>query len=85
MTKIGRFLRVFTLADYSALAEYSLADYSAVGFFGLLKTYKTLRQKVMFLISLIFTGKAMHFYGLISKLVVLLIKEEMHCSNFQPL
>ena len=29
------------------------------------------------------TGKAMHFYGLISRLVVLLIKEEMHRSNVQ--
>ena len=35
--------------------------------------------------SLIFTGKAMHFYGLISKLVVLLIREEMHRSNGQLL
>ena len=35
--------------------------------------------------SLIFTGKAMHFYGLISKLMVLLIKEETHRSNVQLL
>ena len=33
--------------------------------------------------SLISTGKAMHFYGLISKHVVLHIREEMHRSNFQ--
>ena len=38
MTKIGRFLRGF-----------SLADFSAVGFLGLLKTLKTQLQKVMFL------------------------------------
>ena len=38
MTKIGRFLRGF-----------SLVDFSAVGFLGLLKTFKTQRQKVMFL------------------------------------
>ena len=38
MTKIGRFLR-----------EFSLVDLSAVGFLGLLKTFKTQRQKVMFL------------------------------------
>ena len=39
-------------------------------------------------INLIFTGRAMHFYdfyGLISKLMVLLIKSEMHCSNVQLL
>ena len=38
MKKIGRFLRGF-----------SLVDFSAVGFLGLLKTRKTQRQKVMFL------------------------------------
>ena len=38
MTKIGRFLRGF-----------SLVDFSAVGFLGVLKTFKTQRQKVMFL------------------------------------
>ena len=38
MTKIGRFLR-----------RFSLVDFSAVGFLGLLKTFKTQRQKVMFL------------------------------------
>ena len=38
MTKIGRFLRGF-----------SLVDFSAVGFLGLLRTFKTQRQKVMFL------------------------------------
>ena len=38
MTKTGRFLRGF-----------SLVDFSAVGFLGLLKTFKTQRQKVMFL------------------------------------
>ena len=65
MTKIGRFLR-----------EFSLADFSAVGFLGLLKTFKTFK---------IFTRKAMHFYGLISKLVVLLIKGEIHRSNVQLL
>ena len=50
-----------------------------------LKTFKTQRQKSCSCISLIFTGKAMHFYGLISKLVVLLIREEMHRSNVQLL
>ena len=54
MTKIGRFLRGFSLVDFSA-------------------------------VGLIFTGKAMHFYGLISKPVVLLIKEEMSRSNVQLL
>ena len=38
MTKIGRFLRGF-----------SLVDFSEVGFLGLLKTFKTQRRKVMFL------------------------------------
>ena len=36
-------------------------------------------------ISLIFTGKAMHFYGLISKLMVLLIKEETYRTNLHLL
>ena len=35
--------------------------------------------------DLSFTGKAVHFNGLISYLMVLLIKEEMHCSNVQLL
>ena len=35
--------------------------------------------------SHVFSGKAMHFYGLISKLVVLHIREEMHRSNVQLL
>ena len=60
MTKIRRLLRGF-----------SLVDFSPVGFLGLFKTSKTQRQKVMFLYKSDFTGKAMHFYGLISKLVVL--------------
>ena len=38
MTRIRRFLRGF-----------SLVDFSAVGFLGVLKTFKTQRQKVMFL------------------------------------
>ena len=38
MTKIGRFLRGF-----------SLVNFSVVGFLDLLKTFKTQRQKVMFL------------------------------------
>ena len=71
---IGRFLRGF-----------SLLDFSAVGFLGLLKTFKTQRQKVMFLYKSDFHCKAMHFYGLISELVVLLIRGEMHRSNVQLL
>ena len=70
MTKIGRFLR-----------EFSLVDLLAVGFLGLLKTFKTQRQKVMFLYKSDFHCKEIHFYGLISKLVVLLIREEMHRGN----
>ena len=38
MTKIGRFL-----------CGFSLVDFSVVGFLDLLKTFKTQRQKVMFL------------------------------------
>ena len=72
MTKIGRFLRGF-----------SLVDFSAVGFLSLLKTFKTQRQKVMFLYKSDFHCKAMRFYGLISEVVVLLIREEMHRSNVQ--
>ena len=43
MTKIGRFLRGF-----------SLVDFSAVGFLGLLKIFKTQRQKIMFLYKFYF-------------------------------
>ena len=67
------------------LRGFSLLDFSAVGFLGLLKTFKTQRQKVMFLYKSDFHCKAMHFYGLISELVVLLIREEMHRSNVQLL
>ena len=51
---------------------FSKLDFSAVGFLDLLKTLKTQRQNHCSCIILIFTGKAMHFYGLISKLTVLL-------------
>ena len=72
MTKIGRFLRGFSLL--------------AVGFLGLLKTFKPQTPKSNVpVLSLIFNGQAMHFYGLISKLVVLLIMEEIHGSNVQLL
>ena len=37
----------------------------------------------MFLYKSDFHCKAMHFYGLISELAVLLIREEMHRSNVQ--
>ena len=46
-----------------------------------LKTFMTQRQKSCSCIGLIFSGKAMHFYGLISKLVILLSREEIHRSN----
>ena len=49
-----------------------------------LRTFKTQSQKSCSCISLIFTGKAMQFHGLISKLVVLL-REEIHRSNVQLL
>ena len=74
MTKTGRFLRGFFTCRFSA-----------VGFLCPLKSFKTQRQKSCSRISLIFIGKAMHFYGLISRLVVLLIKGEMHRSNVQLL
>ena len=66
MIKIGLFLR-----------RFSVVDFSAVGFLDLLKTLKTQLQKSLFLrISLIFTDKAMHFYGLISKLMVYLSRKK---------
>ena len=73
MTKIGRFLRGF-----------SVVDFLAVGFLDFLET-KDSTPKVVdcSCINLIFTDKAMHFYGLISKLMVLLSKEEVHSSNVQ--
>ena len=49
-----------------------------------LKTFNTERQKSCSCVSLIFTGRTMQFYGLISKLVVLL-REEIHRSNVQLL
>ena len=73
MTKIGRFLRGF-----------SLADFSAVGFLGLLKTSKTQRQKFMSLYKSDFHLQNNAFLWF-SKLVVLLITEEMHRSNVQLL
>ena len=77
MKKIGR-----------VYAGFSLVDFSAVGFLSPLckdSQDSINAKKSCFCISRIFTGKAMHFYGLISKLVVLLIKEEMHRSNVQLL
>ena len=66
MIKIGLFLRGF-----------SVVDFSAVGFVDLLKTLNTQCQKSLFLcISLIFTDKAMHFYGLISNLMVYLSRKK---------
>ena len=66
MIKIGLFL-----------GRFSVVDFSAVGFLDLLKTLKTQLQKSLFLrISLIFTDKAMHFYGLISKLMVYLSRKK---------
>ena len=50
MTKIGRFLRGF-----------SLADFSAVRFLSLLKTFKTQRQKVMFLYTSYFHWQSSAF------------------------
>ena len=73
MTKIRRFLRGFPVVDFSA-----------EGFLDLLKT--RLNAKNLCSVSdPSFTGKAVHFNGLISRLMVLLIKEEMHRSNVQLL
>ena len=73
MTKIGRFLRGFLLVDFfSSRFSRPFKDFQDA-------------KKSCSCISLIFTGKAMHFYGLISKLVVLHISEEMHRSNVELL
>ena len=50
MTEIGRFLRGF-----------SVADFSAVGFLGLLKTFKTRRQKITLLYKSDFHWKSSAF------------------------
>ena len=42
-------------------------------------------KATVYWIRLIFSGKAIHFYGLISKLMVTLVKEEMYRSNLQLL
>ena len=74
MTKIGRFLRGF-----------SLVDFSAVGFLGLLKTFKTQRQKVMFLYKSDFHWQSNAFLWFDFQTRGLLIREEMHRSNVQLL
>ena len=68
---MGRFLR-----------RFSVVEFSTAGVLDFLKTLKRLNAKNhCSCINLIFTAKEMHFYGLISKLMVLLIKEEMHRGN----
>ena len=79
MTKIGRFLRGFLLVDFFS-SRFSRPFKDFQGF----KDFQDAKKSCS-CISLIFTGKAMHFYGLISKLAVLLIKEEIHRSNVQLL
>ena len=66
MTKIERFLRGF-----------SLVEFSVVGFLGLLKTFKTQRQKVMFLYKSDFHWQSSAFLWFDFQLMVLLIGEEM--------
>ena len=57
MTKIERFLRGF-----------SVMDFSAIDFLDLLKTSKDSTPKITVPVSgTVITGKAMHFNGLISK------------------
>ena len=68
MTKIGRFLRGF-----------SVVDFLAVVFLEILETLKTQSQKSLFLYKSDFHWQSNGF--LISKLMVLLIKEELHRSN----
>ena len=63
------FTRVFSCRFFSSRFSWPL------------KTFMTQRQKSCSCIGLIFSGKAMHFYGLISKLVILLSREEIHRSN----
>ena len=71
MTKTGRFLRGF-----------SVVDFSVVGFLDLNDSTSKITVPVA---DLNFTGKAMQINGLISTLMVLLIKEEMHRRNVQLL
>ena len=72
MTKIGRFLRGF-----------SVVDFLAVVFLEILETLKTQSQKSLFLYKFDFHWQSNAF--LISKLMVLLIKEELHRSNVELL
>ena len=69
MTKTGHFLRGFTGRVFSSRFSWPFKDFQ-----------DSTPKESCPCISRIFTGKAMHFNGLISKLVVLLIKEEMHRS-----
>ena len=64
MTKIKRFL-----------GGFSVVDFSAVRFLDSRLNATTQPKNHCSCISLIFTGKAMHFCGLISKLMVLLRKK----------
>ena len=76
MTKIGHFLPgFFTCRFFSSRFSWPFKEFQ--------DSMPT--EKSCSCTGLIFTGKAMHFYGFISKLVVLLIKEEMHRSNVQLL
>ena len=74
MTKSGSFLRGF-----------SVVDSSAVGFLDLLKTLKTQRQQSLFLYKTDFHWQNNAFLWVICKLMVFLIKEEMHWRMFSSL
>ena len=74
MTKSERFLRGF-----------SVVDSSAVGFLDLLKTLKTQRQQSLFLYKTDFHWQNNALLWVISKLMVFLIKEEMHRRMFSSL
>ena len=71
-TKIGRFL-----------SGFSVVDFLAVVFLEILETLKTQSQKSLFLYKFDFHWQSNAF--LISKLMVLLINEELHRSNVQLL
>ena len=75
MTKIGHFLRgFFSCRFFRSRFSWPFKDFSRLN-----------AKKSCSCISRIFTGRAMRFCSLISKLVVLLIKGEMHRSNVQLL
>ena len=64
---------------------FSCRFFSSRFFSSFVNCKNSIPKATVYWIRLIFSGKAIHFYGLISKLMVTLVKEEMYRSNLQLL